>query len=201
MTRSSPDAAQWLPAARSGSRDALGQALQACRDYLLLVAEQELDSDLRAKGGASDLVQQTFLEAQHDFGRFEGNSEAELLAWLRQLLLHNLADFTRRYRATGKRRVACEIALDTDSAAMPGASLPADTPTPSGQVMAREQDAALEEAMARLPEDYRRVLIWRYREERSFEEIGRLLERSTNAARKLWLRAVERLRQELEAHS
>jgi RNA polymerase sigma-70 factor (ECF subfamily) len=49
-----------------------------------------------------------------------------------------------------------------------------------------------------LPEDYRRVLVWRYREERSFEEIGQLLKRSANAAQKLWLRAIERLRQELE---
>ena len=66
--------------------------------------------------------------------------------------------------------------------------------------MAAEEDRALEEALGRLPEDYRRVLLWRYREERSFEEIGRLLEKSPNAARKLWQRAVERLRQELAGH-
>ena len=58
------DAALRLAAARTGSSEALGQALQACRGYLLLLAERELDPDLRAKGGASDVVQETFLEAQ-----------------------------------------------------------------------------------------------------------------------------------------
>ena len=106
MPRSGPNAAQWLPAARQGSREALGQALQACRNYLLLVASKELDPELQAKGGASDLVQQTFLEAQCDFARFQGSSEDELLAWLRRLLLHNLGDFTRRYRDTSKRAVS-----------------------------------------------------------------------------------------------
>ena len=124
---------------------------------------------------------------------------SELLAWLRRLLLHNLADFSRSYRRTGKRQAEREVPLEADSSAgASGRGLAADTPSPSGQAMAHEQDEALERALARLPEDYRRVLFWRYQEERSFEEIGQLLKRSPNAAQKLWLRAVERLRQELE---
>ena len=198
MPRSVPDASQWLPAARQGSREALGQALEACRNYLLLVANKELDPELQAKGGASDLVQQTFLEAQRDFARFQGSSEDELLAWLRRLLLNNLGDFTRRYRDTDKRAAGREVPLPGGSSACTASDLAADTPSPSTQAAAREQDEALESAMARLPEDYRKVLLWRYQEQRSFEEIGQLLQRSANAAQKLWLRAVERLRQELE---
>src|ERR1700730_12437904 len=130
MPRSSHDAAQWLPAARSGSLEALGRVLEACRDYLLLVANKELDPKLQAKGGASDLVQQTFLEAQRDFARFHGNSEDELLAWMRRLLIHNLADFTRRYRDTGKRQAGLETRLQSDSAACtPAEILAADVPT------------------------------------------------------------------------
>ena len=199
MPGSVPDASQWLPAARQGSREALGQALEACRNYLLLVANKELDAELQAKGGASDLVQQTFLEAQRDFARFQGNSEDELLAWLRRLLLNNLGDFTRRYRDTGKRAAGREIPLPGDSSAWTASDLAGDTPSPSGLAMAHEQDEALQRAMARLPENYRQVLIWRYQEERSFEEIGQMLQRSANAAQKLWLRAVDRLRQELES--
>jgi DNA-directed RNA polymerase specialized sigma24 family protein len=59
------------------------------------VANKELNPKLQAKGGASDLAQQTFLEVQRDFARFHGDSEDELLAWMRRLLLHNLADFKR----------------------------------------------------------------------------------------------------------
>src|SRR5215472_17901427 len=111
MARPAKDPAQWLADARGGSREALGEALQACRDYLLLVANKELDPGLQAKGGASDLVQQTFLEAQRDFDQFHGNSEAELLAWLRHLLMNNLADFSRSFRQTAKRGIEREMSL------------------------------------------------------------------------------------------
>src|SRR5829696_9456278 len=110
------DTGDRLAAARGGSPEALGDALEACRAYLLKIAEADLDPALRAKGGASDLVQQTFLEAQRDFGRFAGGSEEELLAWLRQLLRNNLANFARDYRRTGKRRLDRERLLDAGGA-------------------------------------------------------------------------------------
>src|SRR5262249_36849525 len=187
--------------ARAGSREALGQALEACRRYLLQVAQQELDAGLRAKASPSDLVQETFLEAQRDFGQFHGSSEAELLAWLRQLLRHRLGKLRRHYRTT-KRRITREVNLEPDdSSADLGGGVAATTSTPSGHAMAHEQDAALQGALERLPDDYQRVIVWRYQEERSFEEIGQLLQRSPEAARKLWARAIERLQQELEAPS
>ena len=46
--------------------------MEACRLYLLSIADRRLDEDLRAKGGTSDLVQETFLEAQRDFGAVSG---------------------------------------------------------------------------------------------------------------------------------
>src|SRR5262245_63554352 len=79
MTASVDNLGPLLSAARSGSVDALGQMLEAHRAYLLHVANQELASDLQAKGGGSDLVQETFLEAHQDFARFQGSTEDELL--------------------------------------------------------------------------------------------------------------------------
>src|SRR5438874_1463377 len=103
-----PSVVKWLAAARAGSSEALGNVLETCRAYLLLIARQELDTELQAKGGASDLVQETFLEAQRDFRQFAGQTEEELLAWLRRLLLNNVANFRRRYRETAKRDVNAE---------------------------------------------------------------------------------------------
>src|SRR5436305_5046457 len=129
------DVDAWLAAARGGSEEALGQALQACRFYLLLIAERELDPGVRAKGGASDLVQQTFLEAQQDFGRFGGTSGQELRVWLRRLLLNNLANFERHYRQTAKRQSDREQPLHAGDSARNGQSwLAGDTPTPSRQL-------------------------------------------------------------------
>jgi RNA polymerase sigma-70 factor (ECF subfamily) len=199
MAEPTSDAARWLPAARAGSQEALGQALEACRRYLLLVADRELDPGLRAKGGASDLVQQTFLEAQQNFARFQGDSEEEWRAWLRQVLRHNLADFTRRYRGVDKRQVGREVSLEPDTpSGGRDAGLVADTPSPSGRAIAHEQEAALQRALAQLPADYRRVIVLRHQEGRSFEEIGQQLNRSSEAARKLWSRAIERLQEALD---
>jgi RNA polymerase sigma-70 factor (ECF subfamily) len=191
MSAPSHDFSSWLSAARGGSREALGRAFEACRRYLLSVAHQQLNADLQAKGGASDLVQETFLEAQSSFERFQGNSEVELRAWLRQLLHHRAAKFRRRYRTTQKRRLARETTL---TAASQPAIPSGDPASPSAMLMAHEQAQRLREALERLSDDYRRVITLRYVEQRSFEEIGRLMQRTPNAARMLWLRAIEHVK-------
>jgi RNA polymerase sigma-70 factor, ECF subfamily len=182
-----------LTAARGGCRESLGRALETCRRYLLSVARDELSADLQAKGGASDLVQDTFLEAHSAFDRFRGTSESELRAWLRQLLHHRAAKFGRRYRTTLKRRLAREAALPRSGAPGPDGRLP----TPSVQLMAGEEAQRLLQALERLPDEYRRVITFRYVDQYSFEEIGRRMGRTANAARLLWLRAIERVRKEL----
>ena len=188
-----------VAAARRGSNEALGQALEACRLYLLSIADRQLDEDLRRKGGASDLVQETFLEAQRDFKQFRGSSPDELRAWLRQVLLHNLGAFTRRFRTTSKRAVGLEVALQTaGSSADLGGRLEGSNLSPSALAIEAEQVVALRRALERLPDECRRVVVLRFEEGRSFEEIGLLTDRSPAAARKVWSRAMEKLRQEWE---
>ncbi len=199
MAAATGDIAPLLDAARSGSREALGQLLELCRGYLLMVATGELDADLQAKEGPSDLVQETFLEAKRDFVQFQGASEAELLAWLRRVLLNNVANFTRRYRTTGKRSIEREVVLDGQARSALEAALPAEGLSPSGQAVAHEQAAALALALERLSDDHRQVLRLRYEEGKPFEEIAQVMGRSANAVRKLFARAVERVQQEIES--
>jgi RNA polymerase sigma-70 factor (ECF subfamily) len=198
MTEPVQDAARWLAAARAGSGEALGQVLETFRAYLLLVADRELDPELRAKGGASDLVQETFLEAHRDFAQFHGASVDDLRAWLRRLLLNNVANFTRDYRQRAKREVGREVPLEgCGSSHERGAGLAADGISPSGEAVAHEQAEALARAMKALPPDYRQVLALRHEEQLTFEDIGQRMQRTANAARMLWLRAVERLQKEM----
>jgi RNA polymerase sigma-70 factor (ECF subfamily) len=176
--------------------------LEACRAYLLLIAGRELDAQLRTKGGASDLVQETLLEAFRDFAGFHGGTEQELLAWPRRLLLNNLSNFNRRYLNTIKRGAAGEVPLDADDSSNPlGLKLIGSDSTPSSHVAAQEQAEAVHKAVERLPPEYRQVILLRYQEELPFEEIGRRMDRSSNAAEKLWMRAIQRLQQELEKKS
>jgi RNA polymerase sigma-70 factor, ECF subfamily len=199
MPEPADEFAGWLSAARAGSSEALGRVLETCRNYLLLVAERDLDPDLRAKGGASDLVQQTFLEAHGAFGQFRGGSEDEVLAWLRQLLRNNLIDFARLYRATAKRGMDRELPLAAaDTPSQEGGGVTAETLSPSGHAMARERDDAMRAAMGRLPESYRAILRLRHEDGLGFDEIAKRMDRTPEAVRKLWARAVYRLQQEVD---
>jgi RNA polymerase sigma-70 factor, ECF subfamily len=186
-----------LQEARGGDLEVLGRALESCREYLLLVAARGLDADLFAKGGASDLVQDTLLGAYRDFGAFHGCSRDELLAWLRKILQNNLAVHRRRYRGTRKRQVSLEIPIGGSSGGAAWHALRCDSVTPGAAAVRREQSAALIAALGRIPEDYRRVVVWYQYDRLTFEEIGQRLGRSAEAIRKLWSRALIRLTEEL----
>ncbi len=174
-------------------RHSLGQLLDAYRPYLLHIANDSLPEDLRGKAGASDLVQQTFLEAHRDFVGFRGETELELRAWLKQILSHNLANLARQFRAQ-KRYVGRELDLSAVDRSLPP---PEQGTTASSILGAQEEIGRLDRALAELSPEHRQVILLRNRERCSFPEIGRALDRSPDAARKLWARAIERLQEEL----
>src|SRR3954462_1863633 len=95
-----PDPEQLLQEARAGDAATLGRLLELYRRYLALLARVQIGQRLRGKADASDLVQETFLEAHRNFARFRGTSEVEFVRWLRQILAANLADLFRRYLGT-----------------------------------------------------------------------------------------------------
>ena len=99
--------------ARAANEDgeALGQLLGLYRDYLRLLAGLEIGRRLQVKLDASDLVQETMMEAHKDFGTFRGASEAELVAWLRQIMASVLCGQLRKYLGTQKRDIRLERTL------------------------------------------------------------------------------------------
>ena len=125
-------------------------------------------------------------------------TEAELTAWLRQILAHALAHEIRRYRGTAKRDITHEVSLEAalaQSSQRLGA-LPAESgPSPSQQAARRELDVLLADVLARLPEDYRDVLIFRHLENLPHDEIAARMNRSAGAVRMLWVRALAALRE------
>jgi RNA polymerase sigma-70 factor (ECF subfamily) len=73
--------------------------------------------------------------------------------------------------------------------------------SPSSQAMAQEQAEGVQQALSLLPDEYRQVIVWRHHDHCSFEEIGERLDRTAGAARKLWVRAIERLQKEVKRPS
>ncbi len=186
-----------LEAARRGDSEALGAVCERLREFLLLIADDGLGDDLRAKLGASDVVQQSLLEAQCEFDRFSGTSEAEFRAWLKRILRHNLIDSARRYHQTQKRDVTREISFDTGSRRR---DLAGQQKTASSLMCRRETDEELLRAVTGLPQRSRQVIELRHRDGLSHAEIAEKLGISEVATRKLWSRAVEQLRQMLDVN-
>lgn len=193
------DLRELIERARSGSSTSFGQLLEGCRKYLLLIANDALDSGLRPKGGASDLVQETFVEAQRDFVRFTGTTEQELLAWLKEILANRVANHARRYN-TKKRDVHREMLLDSD-AGTAQASLRREQVSPAEAALNRDEQARLAIAIGRLPQHLRNVIEMRTWEGLSFPQIAEKLDITSEAARKQWGRAVRRLDFELRQKS
>lgn len=92
-------------------RELSADVLEASRRFLLSIANAELPSALRAKGGASDLVQETLAVAHQSIHQFRGQTEVELRAWLRTILAREMAMFRRRYLDTDARDVSREVRL------------------------------------------------------------------------------------------
>lgn len=180
-----------LERARRGDQGALGQLLQQYRQPLGQLAYSKLGQSLRARLDPSDLIQETLLEAQRDFRQFVGCREGELVAWLRRILVRNLADHLKHHQSQ-KRDLRREERLDILAEKLPSV-LAASNSTPSAQVSRREQTAVMINALAQLPADYREVLTLRHLEGRRFEAIGIKMGRTTGATRMLWMRALERL--------
>jgi RNA polymerase sigma-70 factor (ECF subfamily) len=190
-----------LTQARAGNAEALGALLESYTRYLALLARVHIGRRLQGKVDAADLVQETFLEAHRHFALFRGTTEAEFIAWLRQILAGQLANLLRRYLGTKGRDVRLErdLVLELDqSSRLLDQGLAAPSSTPSQQVARREQAVLLAEAMSGLPEDYREVLILRHLEELPFAEVADRMGRTIDSVEKLWLRALARLRRTLE---
>jgi RNA polymerase sigma-70 factor (ECF subfamily) len=195
---------QLLRDARAGDAATLGRLLEQYRRYLALIASVQIGQRLRGKVDASDVVQETFLEAHRNFGRFRGNSEGELVRWLRQILAANLADLLRRYLGTQGRDVRLEReiegALDRSSVLL-DRGLMAMGPSPSQLASHREQAVLLADALSELPDDYREALVLRHLEGLTFPEVAQRMGRSLDSVEKLWMRGLARLRQVMGAQT
>jgi RNA polymerase sigma-70 factor (ECF subfamily) len=178
----------------------LGSLLEQYRNYLVVLAATQIDKRLQPRVSPSDVVQETMLRAHKNFGQFRGTTEQELLAWLRQILVNNLARFVEQHMLAARRDVRREVSIEKLGVALEqstiqlAALVPSQGKSPSMAVQQREDAVMLADRLALLPDDYREVLVLRNLQGLQFEDVARRIGRSVGATRMLWLRAIEKLR-------
>ena len=190
---------EFLRQSRSGDQEAVGDLLSAYRHYLHLMARVQVDRRFAGKVEPSDLVQDTLFQAHRCFDQFRGTSERQLMAWLRQLLATQLAQQVRRFTARKRdpnleRRLHSEV---QQSSVTFESQLAGPVSTPSQHAARREESARVSDTLASLPAHYREVIILRNLEQKEFAEIAQQLDRSVDATKKLWVRAIKKLRERL----
>jgi RNA polymerase sigma-70 factor (ECF subfamily) len=190
------DVADLIARARSGDRGALGTLLDRHRGLLRRLASQQLNPALGRRLDASDMVQQTFLEAAESFERFRGTGEAELAAWLRRILEYNVAGAARDHLFRQKRAAGREASLDEsrgDGVAWRD-RLASQQTSPSLRAVRLEQAARFLEALGQLPLDQREAVRLRHVEGLPIDEIAARLGRSPDASAGLLKRGLHALR-------
>jgi RNA polymerase sigma-70 factor (ECF subfamily) len=193
-----------LRRAREGDALALGQLLEGYQSYLELAARLQITRHLQSKVDPADLVQETLLKAHRNFDQFRGHTEAELTAWLRAILVANVANLVRHYFGTQGRDVRLErpIADDFDQSSRMGElALMARTSSPSQRAARREEAVLLANALKKLPPDYSEVIVLRQLEGLPFAEVALRMGRSVDSVEKLWIRGLARLRRLLGAEA
>ncbi len=199
MIKTKQDAYDWcrlIDSARNGCDLALGEIANRTHAYLLVIAGNGLSQNLRPKFGASDVVQNSLLDAKRSMSGFSGTTEGELRSWLKQIVMHNLIDNARRFTHAKSRRVGQEVSLESLGPQVPFAA----TPTASAAICLRESDEQLSIAVSRLPFRQRSVVEARFKFGRSYQEIAQQMQLSEGAVRKLWHRATVQLRHWLSEH-
>lgn len=187
-------------AASGGDAEALAGLLEPMRVELGRIARRGIPLSLRAKVGASDIVQQTMVDAVRQLDQFRGRTRGQWRAWILVILRNRLAMARRSFLDAERRCVGREVPLGEPDPAR--GDLPLELVHPSsspGAKFARaELEAILLEALGRLPASDRDLVRWHHEERQTFKQIAARLGISADAVRKRWARAMIRLRKALE---
>jgi RNA polymerase sigma-70 factor, ECF subfamily len=170
------------------------------RNYLCLLARQQLGPRLRAKLDASDVVQDTLLQAHVSQDQFRGTTEPERIGWLQTILMNKLAGALRQF-ARRCRDVDLERSIDhqmRESSAKLESWLAADISSPSEKAGKHEQLLRLAAALAELPGDQREAIELHHIQGLPLAQVALALGRSKPSVAGLIFRGVTAVRKRLE---
>jgi RNA polymerase sigma-70 factor (ECF subfamily) len=198
------DATRRIAAAREGRNGAADELFEGYRNYLRFLARDGVGGALQPKVDASDVVQDVLIRARDKFAQFRGETEPQLLGWLRQILARRIVDLARQHKVGGDRGVIHERSIDEviyESSQAFGKVLELSGTSPSHNAMREEQSTRIADALARLSDDHAQVIQLRTMRELEWKEVADRMGRSYDAVQKLWFRALRKLRPLLKESS
>jgi RNA polymerase sigma-70 factor (ECF subfamily) len=184
-----------LRRAAQGEADAFAELFARHREPVRQAVALRLDRRLSARVDASDVVQETYLEALRRLPEYLRQPPLPLALWLRWLARERVLMLHRRHLDADRRAVGREAPpLPADASSCFVSALRGREPTPSQAAAATEAAQKLRLALDALDEDERDLILWRHFEHLSNREAAQLLEVTEAAAAKRYVRALERLR-------
>jgi RNA polymerase sigma-70 factor, ECF subfamily len=183
-----------------------GQGDAAAREQLLVLHQTRLrhmiavrmDRRLAARVDPSDVVQETLAAAVQQLSDYLRRRPLPFYPWLRQMAWERLIELHRRHVRAHKRSVCKEeqppALLPDESAQELANRLLARGSSPSARLRREELRELVQEALPRLAEHDREILVLRHLEQLSVKEIAAVLGITEGAVYTRHLRALERLR-------
>jgi RNA polymerase sigma-70 factor (ECF subfamily) len=150
-------------------------------------------SVLRDDAEAEDVVQETYVRAFAALDDFRGDASAG--TWLSRIALNEALGRLRRRRPSVEWTADAEAGLQPRILQFPQASMRHD---PEHVLVQREMQTVLQEAIDRLPDDFRAVFVARAVEGMTIEETAALLDLRPETVKTRLFRARRRLRADLE---
>ena len=171
--------------------------------YRSLLRLKALSASYRypSKMDASDLVQQTLMEAYQKLDQFKGRSEPEMVNWLNRILSNNINDAVRALRSkkrdVGRERRFSQQTGSDGTGVMDEGWLPGEQTSPSLLAVREEEAHELKLAIARLPDPQKQAITLHHLHGNSLAEVAARMGRSQSAVAGLLYRGLKTLREKL----
>lgn len=188
-----------LDDAREGKPGAVDELFNQFREPLRRAIDLRLDPVLARRVDASDIVQDVLIEANQRLVDYLKKPDMPFHLWLRHLAQDRIIDTHRRHRLAQRRSVDREQtvappAWADESSILLVAQLVDKETTPATEAIHAELARKLSQAINKLSEDDREVILLRHHELLSNQEVATLLGLTEAAASMRYLRALRRLR-------
>jgi RNA polymerase sigma-70 factor (ECF subfamily) len=187
-----------LRRAAEGDQIALHDLMEKFRKPLARMIDRRLDRQLKTRVDASDVVQDSYLEAWKHLPEYVANPAVPFVVWLRQIVSQQAVAAYRTHVVAQMRSAHRETSLNhapvtTDESQILADRLAGPIDSPSFAAMRDERRAILVETLETMEPDEREILTLRHFDGLNSVESAELLGITPAAASKRYIRAIKRL--------